>query len=71
MLVYHYYELVPLWHMNLDFQSNKDSRKSTFGFVFTLGSEVVNRRNVKQSCIVGSIMEAQYIAFSEEAKETI
>ena len=42
MLVYHCDELLPLGYMNSNFWSNRDSRKSTFGFVFTLGGGAVS-----------------------------
>ena len=46
-------------------------RKSTFGYVFTLGREVVSWRSIKQSCIVDSTMEAEYVAASEATKEAV
>ena len=41
MCVDHCDELVPLGYMDLDFQFDKDSSKSIFEFIFTLGSGVV------------------------------
>ena len=46
-------------------------RKSTSGYVFTLGGAAVSWRSIKQSCIVNSTMEAEYVAASEAAKEAI
>ena len=40
-------------------------------FVFTLGDGAVSWRSVKQSCIVDSTMEVEYVATSEVAKEAI
>ena len=37
----------------------------------TLGGGALTWRSVNQSCIVDSIMEAQYVAASEVAKEAI
>ena len=37
MMVYHCNELLPVRHTNSNFQANRDSRKFTFSFVFTLG----------------------------------
>ena len=37
MLVYHYDEFLPLRYIDSNFQSDRDSRKSTSRFVFTLG----------------------------------
>ncbi|KAH9679431.1 hypothetical protein KPL71_026128 [Citrus sinensis] len=48
-----------------------DSRKSTSGYVFTLGSGVISWRSVKQSCIADSTTEAEYVVASEAAKKTV
>ena len=48
MLVYHYDELLPLAYTDLDFQFDRDSRKSTLGFVFTLGGGAVSWKSLKQ-----------------------
>ena len=69
MLVYQEESLIPLGYTDLDFQSDKDSRKSTSGYVFTLGSGTISWRSIKKSCISDSIMEAEYVAASEAAKE--
>ena len=39
--------------------------------MFTLGGGAISWRSVKQSSIVDSIMEAEYIAASEAAKEAV
>ena len=39
--------------------------------MFTLGGGVVNWRSVKQSCIVNSTMEVEYVVASEVAKKVI
>ena len=69
MLVYHCEDLIPIGYTNFDFQSDLDFRKSTSGYVFTLGGEAINGRSVKQSCIADSTMEAEYVAACEAAKE--
>ena len=51
--------------------SDKDFRKSTSGYVFTLGSGAISWRSVKQSCIADSTTEAEYMAASEAAKEVV
>ena len=48
-----------------------DSRKFTSGSVFTLGGEAVVWRSIKQSCIVDSTIEAEYVVACEEAKEAV
>ena len=53
------------------FRSDKDSRKSTSGNVFTLGDGAISWRSIKQSCVADSTMEAEYVAASEAAKEAV
>ena len=71
MLVYQADSLVPLGYTDSDFQSDKDFKKSTSGYVFTLGSGAISWRSIKQSCIVDSTMEVEYMAASEAAKEAV
>ena len=54
-------ELLDLGYTDLDFQSDKDSYKFTFEFVFTLGGRVVNWRSVKESCTVDSIWKSSML----------
>ena len=65
MLVYHGDELAPIGYTDSDFQSYADLRKSTSGYVFTLGGAAVSWRSIKQSCITNSTMEAEYVATEE------
>ena len=39
--------------------------------MFTLGGEAISWRSVKQSCIVDSTTEAEYVATCEAAKEAV
>ena len=71
MLVYRCEDLIPIGYTDLGFQSDPDFRKSTSGYVFTLGGGAISWRSVKQSCIVDSTMEAEYVAACEAAKEAI
>ena len=71
MLMYSGGDLNPIGYTDSDFQSDKYSRKSTSGSIFTLGSGVVVWRSIKQSSIADSTMEAEYIAACEAAKESI
>ena len=71
MLVYHGDELTPIGYIDFDFQSDADLRKSTSGYVSTLGGAAISWRNIKQSCIVDSTVEGEYVATSEETKETV
>ena len=47
MLVYHSDELTSLGYTNSDFESKKNSRKSTSKFMFTLGNGTVSWISVK------------------------
>ena len=71
MLVYYGDELVPVGYTDSNFQLDANLRKSTSGYVFTLGRAVFSWMSIKQSCIVDSTMEAKYVAASEAAKEAI
>ena len=70
MLIYQDESLEPVGYTNSDLQSDIDSRKSTSGYVFTFGGGAISW-SVKQSSIVDSTMEAEYIAASEAAKEAV
>ena len=39
--------------------------------MFTIGSRAITWRSIKQSCIVDSTMEVEYVAASEAAKEAV
>ena len=71
MLVYGGSDLVPVGYTDSDFMSDVDSRKSTSGYVFTLGGGAVSWRSIKQQCIADSTTEAEYVAASEAAKEAV
>ena len=71
MLVYQCEDLIHIGYTNSDFQSDLDFRKSTLGYVFTLGGGAICRRSVKQSCIANSTMEAEYFATCEAAKDAV
>ena len=61
MLVYSGGDLNPIRYTDSNFESDKDSRKSTSGSIFTLGGGAVVWRSIKQSSIADSTMEAEYI----------
>ncbi|KAH9769114.1 hypothetical protein KPL71_011873 [Citrus sinensis] len=71
MLVYSGDELIPVGYTDSDFMSDKDSKKSTSGYVFKLGSGAISWMSVKQSCITDSTTKAEYVATSDAAKEAI
>ncbi|KAL4014035.1 hypothetical protein IC575_026225 [Cucumis melo] len=57
MLVYGAKDLILTGYTDSDFQTDKDSRKSTSGSVFTLNGGAVVWRSIKQGCIADSTME--------------
>ncbi|RVW21514.1 Retrovirus-related Pol polyprotein from transposon TNT 1-94 [Vitis vinifera] len=65
------WELIPIRYTDSDFQSDRDSQKSTSGAVFTLGGGAIIWRSVKQTCVADSTMEAEYVAACEAAKEAV
>ena len=71
MLVYSSRDLIPIGYTDSDFQSDRDSRKSTSGAVFTLGSGAIIWRSIKQTCVADSTMEAEYVAACEATKEVV
>ena len=62
---------MPIGYTDSDFQSDRESKKSTSGYMFTLRGGAISWRSVKQSSIADSTMEAEYIAASEAAKEAV
>ena len=62
---------MPIGYTDTDFESDRESRKSTSGYVFTLGGGAISWRSVKQSSIADSTMEAKYISASEATKEVV
>ncbi|XP_062118893.1 secreted RxLR effector protein 161-like [Humulus lupulus] len=71
MLVYYGENLIPISYIDSDFQSDKDSRKSTSGSDFTLRGGAIIWRSIKQACIGDSTMEAEYVVESEATKEVV
>ena len=71
MLVYSSGDLNPIGYTDSNFQSDKDSRESTSGSIFTLGGGAVVWRSIKQYSIADSTMEAEYIVACEAAKESV
>ena len=71
MLVYSSGSLETIGYTDSDFQGDIDSRKSTSGYVFTLNGGAICWRIVKQTCVVDSTIEAEYVVASEAAKEAV
>ena len=71
MLVYSRKEPVHIGYKDSDFKSYLDSKRSTLGFVFTLGGGAIIWKSIKKSCIANSTLEAEYIAACKAAKEVV
>ena len=71
MLVYSKEDLTPIGYKKSTFQLDQDFRKSTCGTMFTLGRGAIIWRSIKQSCIVDSTIEAEYMATWEATKKVV
>ena len=71
MLTYGGSDLIPIGYTNSNFMSGMNFRKSTSGYVITIGGVTVNWRSIKQQCIADSTTEAEYVAATEVAKEAV
>ncbi|TYK23870.1 gag/pol protein [Cucumis melo var. makuwa] len=71
MLVYGSKDLILTGYSDSDFQSDKHVKKSISGSVFTQNGGAVVWRSTKQSCIVDSTIEVEYVAACEAAKGAI
>ena len=71
MLVYLCEDLIPIGNIDSDFQTDLDFKKSTSRCVFTLIGGAISWRSVKQSCIVDSTMEVEYVAACKAVKEAV
>ena len=61
-LCYHGGDLRLIGYSDADWASDKDEHKSTLGYEFILGGGAVSWCSKKQSCIVLSTMESEYVA---------
>ena len=71
MFVYSGRDLIPIGYTDSNFQSDKDSRKSTSGSMFTFSGRAIVWRSIKQSCFTDSIIKVEYVASCEVAKEAV
>ncbi|KAA0034970.1 gag/pol protein [Cucumis melo var. makuwa] len=71
MLMYGAKDFILTRYSVSDFQTDKDSRKSTSGSVFTPNKGAILWRSIKKGCIADFTMEVEYIAACEVAKEVI
>jgi len=54
-----------------DWAGDKDDRKSTSGYVFLLGGAAISWKSRKQDVVATSSTEAEYVALTEAAKESV
>lgn len=64
-------ELVLRAYTDADYAGDRDDRKSTGAYVFTIGSGAVSWSSKKQSVVALSTLEAEYMAMTQAAKEAI
>ena len=57
--------------VDADLAGDVDSRKSTTGYVYTLGGTAVSWNSTLQKIVALSTTEAEYVAVSESAKEIV
>lgn len=53
------------------FDGDKETGVSTSGYVISIGSRVISWRSNKQSVLVDSTTEAEYVAATEATKEIV
>jgi len=70
-LCYHGGDLKLRGYSDADWASDRDERKSTSGYAFTLGGGVISWCSKKQTCIALSTMEAEYVACSAAVQEAV
>ena len=58
-------------YVDVDFAGDIDSRKSTTGFVFTLGGTAISWVSNLQKIVTLSTTEVEYVAATEAGKEMI
>ena len=58
-------------YTNADMVGDLDSRKSTFGYLFTFAMGAVSWQSKLQKCVALSRIEADYIAANEVGKEML
>ena len=60
-----------LGYVDADYGQDLDGRRSTTGYMFTLGGGCISWRSVLQKCVAQSTTEAEYVAAAEATKEAI
>ena len=57
--------------VDADFAGDIDSRKSTIGFVFTLGGTAISWASNQQKIVTLSTTKSEYVAATEAGKEMV
>ncbi|TNV97314.1 hypothetical protein C5H24_12810, partial [Xylella fastidiosa] len=58
-------------YVDADFAGDQDTRRSTTGYIYTMGSTAVSWVSRLQKLVTLSTTEAEYVAVTEAAKEMI
>ena len=58
-------------YVDADMVGDKDNKRNTIGYVFTIGGTIVSWVSKLQKVVSLSTMEAEYVAAIEASKETI
>jgi hypothetical protein len=58
-------------YSDADYTGDKDERKCTTGYVFTLAGGVILWRSCKQTIVVSSTMYAEFIAYFEATNQVL
>ena len=64
-------EIVLQGYVDSDMAGDKDSRRSTTGYVFTIGGTIVSWISKLQKVVALSTIEAEYVVATEASKEMI
>ena len=64
-------DLVVNGYTDASFQSDKDDFRTQSGYMFCLNGGAVSWKSSKQRTVADSTIEAEYIAASDAAKETV
>ena len=64
-------DIVLQGYVDVDMASDKDSGRSTIGYVFVVGGTTVSWIPKQQQVVALSITEAEYVAATEDSKEMI
>jgi hypothetical protein len=66
MLTYRRYDILEIvGYSDADYAGDRDDRKSTSGYVFTLAGGAISWRSSKQELVATSMMYAEFIACYE------